>query len=167
VGFLRKLPIHLVDAFRATLEEVQEADLLIHVVDASHPLVESQIRAVESVLADLSVIHKPRITVLNKADLVSSRHVLDNLKIGHDYAVSVSALTGQGMEELKQALAVRVLRTAIHFQIRIPNDHSRMIARLHEVGDIFSRNYDEDCFCAEVRIPTRFITEFEAYFLRD
>jgi GTPase len=167
VGFLRKLPVHLVDAFRATLEEVQEADLLIHVVDASHPQVETQIRAVESILADLSVIHKPRVTVLNKADMVQNPEVLENLRVGHEYVVSVSALTGEGMEELRQGLAVKVLRTAIHFQIRIPNDHSRMIARLHEVGDIFSRNYDEDCFSAEVRIPTRFITEFESYFLRE
>src|SRR6185295_2762579 len=103
VGFLRKLPIHLVDAFRATLEEVQEADLLLHVVDASHPQVESQIKAVESILADLSVIHKPRITVFNKSDLVVHRGQIDLLKHGQDYALPVSCVTGQGIDALKQA----------------------------------------------------------------
>jgi GTPase len=167
VGFLRKLPIHLVDAFRATLEEVQEADLLLHVVDAAHPQVESQIKSVESILADLSVIHKPRITVFNKSDLVVHRGQIELLKHGQDYALPVSCVTGQGIDALKQALAVKVWRTAVHFHIRIPNDHSRMIARLHEIADIFSRGYEEGWFLAEVRIPTRFLTEFEQYFLRE
>ncbi len=166
VGFLRKLPIHLVDAFRATLEEVQEADLILHVVDASHPQVESQIKAVESILADLSVIHKPRMTVLNKSDLVVHPGHLEFLKHGQEYAIAVSCITGQGIEELKQALAVKVWRTAVHFEIRVPNEHARMIARLHEVSDIFSRRYEEGSFVAEVRIPIRFLTEFEQYFLR-
>ena len=167
VGFLRKLPVNLVEAFRATLEEVQEADLLLHVVDASHPQVESQIRAVESVLADLSVIHKPRITALNKADLVSAPGQIDWLKRQQDYAVAISSITGFGIEELKRALAVKVWRTAVHIEIRIPNEHARMIARLHEVADIFSRTYEEGWFMAEVRIPIRFLGEFETYFLRE
>jgi GTP-binding protein HflX len=167
VGFLRKLPIHLVDAFRATLEEVQEADLIIHVVDASHPQVESQMKSVESVLADLSVIHKPRITVFNKSDLVMHPGHLEMLKQGQEYAVAVSCVSGQGIEELKQALAVKVWRTAVHFHLRIPDDHTRMIARLHETADIFSRSYEEGWFSAEVRLPTRFLVEFESYFLRE
>jgi len=166
VGFLRKLPIHLVDAFRATLEEVQEADLIVHVVDAAHPQVESQIKAVESVLADLSVIHKPRITVFNKIDLLEHRSRVDLLQQGLEYSVAVSCATGDGIEVLKQALAVKVWRTAVHFHIRVPNEHSRMIARLHEVADIFSRGYEEGWFAAEVRIPIRFLSEFEQYFLR-
>ena len=167
VGFLRKLPINLVDAFRATLEEVQEADLILHVVDASHSQVETQIKAVESVLADLSVIHKPRITVLNKSDLVVHRGQLDLLKQGQEFAITISCVTGGGIDELKQALAVKVWRTAVHFEIRIPNEHSRMTARLHEVSDIFSRRYEEGWFVAEVRIPIRFLSEFEQYFLRE
>lgn len=167
VGFLRKLPLHLVEAFHATLEEVQEADLLLHVVDASHPRVESQIQAVEAILADLAVIHKPRITALNKYDLVTHPAGLELLKQGLEYTAVISSITGYGIDELKQALAIKVWRTAVHFEIRIPNEHSRMIARLHEVADIFSRNYEEGWFVAEVRIPTRFISEFEPYFFRE
>jgi GTP-binding protein HflX len=105
VGFIRKLPHHLVAAFRATLEETVEATLLLHVVDASHPQMESQIAAVEVVLAELGINRKPVITVLNKSDLVQNTYPLRERVAAHPDTVYVSALTGDGLPQLLDKIA--------------------------------------------------------------
>ena len=93
VGFIRNLPHSLVASFKATLEEWREADLLLHVVDASSPEAESQIRAVKAVLDELGLIDHPTLLVLNKADKVPDRCILDVLKAHHDESVIISACT--------------------------------------------------------------------------
>jgi GTP-binding protein HflX len=104
VGFIRKLPTHLVAAFRATLEETVEADLLLHVVDASHPRMEEQMEAVFTVLEDLGAAGKPMVTVLNKADLVKDTYRLREIVARERNAVYLSALTGDGLPQFLQKI---------------------------------------------------------------
>jgi GTP-binding protein HflX len=104
VGFIRKLPTHLVAAFRATLEETTEADLLLHVVDASHPRMQEQVEAVFTVLEDLGVAGKPIVTVLNKSDLVKDTYRLRDIVAHERDAIYVSARTGDGLPQLKQKI---------------------------------------------------------------
>lgn len=104
VGFIRKLPTHLVAAFRATLEETVEADLLLHVVDASHPRMREQIEAVFTVLEDLGVAGKPMITILNKSDQVKDTYRLRDIVARERDTIYVSALTGDGLPQLRQKI---------------------------------------------------------------
>jgi GTP-binding protein HflX len=104
VGFIRKLPTHLVAAFRATLEETIEADLLLHVVDASHPHMREQIDAVFTVLEDLGAAGKPTIMVLNKSDLVKDTYKLRDMVARERDAIYISALTGDGLPQLLQKI---------------------------------------------------------------
>jgi GTP-binding protein HflX len=104
VGFIRKLPTHLVAAFRATLEETIEADLLLHVVDASHPHMREQIDAVFTVLEDLGAAGKPTIMVLNKSDLVKDTYKLRDMVAHERDAIYISALTGDGLPQLLQKI---------------------------------------------------------------
>jgi len=104
VGFIRKLPTHLVAAFRATLEEMGEADLLLHVVDASHPRMREQIEAVFMVLEDLGVAGKPMVTVLNKSDRVKDTYRLRDIVARERDTIYISALTGDGLLQLRQKI---------------------------------------------------------------
>ena len=104
VGFIRDLPHSLVASFKATLEEARQADLLLHVADASSPEAESQIKAVNAVLKELGLADHPTILVLNKVDRVSDRSFLDVLKAHHDESISISAANGEGLDRLEQAV---------------------------------------------------------------
>ena len=104
VGFLHQLPHHLIEAFQATLEEARDAHLLLHVMDASHPLVLEHARAVDEVLAQLKLKDKPTVTVLNKCDRVQETWRLPPLAQAHRPAATISAKTGEGVEELCAAI---------------------------------------------------------------
>ena len=107
VGFIRSLPKELVEAFRATLEELEEADLLLHVADASHPELDMQLAAVDAILESLDLQDTPRLLVLNKADMLDGE-TRNNLAALHPAAVFVSAATGQGLDELSAAVVSRI-----------------------------------------------------------
>lgn len=129
VGFVRNLPTHLVEAFRSTLEEAADADVLLHVVDASHPDPMSQIQAVHEVLADVEA-DGPEIIVLNKADLADT-HTLAQLRRNYPEHVVVSARTGQGIDELKEAISRAIPRPHTEVRALIPYTEGDLVARLH------------------------------------
>lgn len=129
VGFVRNLPTHLVEAFRSTLEEAADADVLLHVVDASHPDPMSQIQAVHEVLADVAA-DGPEIIVLNKADLADT-HTLAQLRRNYPEHVVVSARTGQGIDELKEAISRAIPRPHTEVRALIPYTEGDLVARLH------------------------------------
>lgn len=129
VGFVRNLPTHLVEAFRSTLEEAADADVLLHVVDASHPDPMSQIQAVHEVLADVEA-DGPEIIVLNKADLADT-HTLAQLRRNYPEHVVVSARTGQGIDELKEAISRAIPRPHTKVRALIPYTEGDLVARLH------------------------------------
>ncbi|VTY09637.1 GTPase HflX [Rothia dentocariosa] len=130
VGFVRSLPTQLVEAFRSTLEEVADADVILHVVDASHPDPEGQIRAVREVIADLDARRIPEIIVLNKAD-AADPFILERMRQRELNHVIVSARTGEGIDELKQKIADTIPRPSLEVKLLIPYNHGEVISRLH------------------------------------
>ena len=130
VGFVRSLPTQLVEAFRSTLEEVADADVILHVVDASHPDPEGQIRAVREVIADLDARRIPEIIALNKAD-AADPFILERMRQRESNHVIVSARTGEGIDELKQKIADTIPRPSLEVKLLIPYNHGEVISRLH------------------------------------
>lgn len=131
VGFVRSLPTQLVEAFRSTLEEVAESDVIVHVVDASHPDPEGQIKAVREVMAEVDAQDIPEIIALNKAD-AADPFVIERVRQRESNTVVVSARTGEGIEELKQLIADTIPRPSIELNMLIPYAHGEIVSRLHE-----------------------------------
>ena len=163
VGFIRKLPHRLVEAFKATLEEVAEADLLVHVVDISHPQADQQIEAVNDVLAEIGAQDKPTLMVFNKIDQLETPDILHQYTSQYSPSVAISAARKQGFEELETQLAnsLRPIRTTLN--LTIPVTEASVIARLHEVGQVLSLKYEDDRACIEARIPPHRLEEFTHY----
>ncbi|NLG35151.1 MAG: GTPase HflX [Lentisphaerae bacterium] len=139
VGFIRKLPHHLVDAFKATLEEVSEADLLLHVIDASQPRVDEQIAAVEAVLRELHADATPMLAVFNKTDLERGRNNAIRLSERFRHSVVISAATGEGLSALGQTIADLLRDRVAHLRLRIPAGEGRWIAALHANGKVLEQ----------------------------
>ncbi len=149
VGFIQSLPHHLVAAFRATLEEVQEADLLLHVVDVSHPNCEGQIRAVESVLESLKSLNKPVIMVFNKMDLLQDPQ---DLPLTEYPKLNISALTGQGIEQLLSLIADVLKERYSVVKLWIPYDKTNLVSLLHQKGNVRKEEYGVEGIQLEVEI---------------
>jgi GTP-binding protein HflX len=155
VGFIRKLPHHLVASFRATLEETREADLLLHVVDASAPALEEQRMVVEQVLDELGVTDRPKLLVFNKIDLLSHDDLLaleERILALVPSAVFVSTVSEGGLEPLRRALtsAVRVRRPLS--EIRLSPADGRLLAEIHREGDVVGQRMDGDRLLVEARV---------------
>jgi len=162
VGFIRKLPHQLVAAFKATLEELEEADVLLHVVDASHPGLEEQMEAVDSLLGELELGHRPTIVALNKVDRLEPGAALGALVDRFD-GVAISARTGEGMDALVDRIE-RALRPGVErVKIRIPYRDGTALALCYERGRVVSRTDDVDGIQLEVELPRRFLGPLEPY----
>ncbi len=135
VGFVRHLPHQLVEAFRSTLEEVADADLVLHVVDGSHPDPEGQLSAVRAVLADIDAASVPELVVINKAD-VADPLVLARLRQREPHSVVVSARTGEGIDEVRAAIESELPRPEVSFEALVPYERGDLLNRLHEHGEI-------------------------------
>jgi GTP-binding protein HflX len=156
VGFIKNLPHHLVASFRSTLEEARHADLLLHVVDASHPDAEHQIQTVNEVLKDVGVdAHEP-LLVLNKVDALEDRSLLDVLRGRHPNTVSVSAVEGTGLDKLAAMVAERLGQGYLHVKVDTPVGNGKLFAFLSEHADVQDREYHDDRVTITVRIPRRF-----------
>ena len=141
VGFVRSLPTQLVEAFRSTLEEVGEADLIVHVVDSSHADPVGQVDAVHEVLREIDGVSDiPELMVLSKADLADPISLI-TLRTRYPDAVVVSALTGEGIDELIAAIEERLPRPSEDVDYVIPYTHGSLIARVHDEGDVLSEEY--------------------------
>ncbi len=167
VGFIRKLPHGLVEAFKATLEEVVEADLLLHVVDVSHPQADEQIRAVNAVLAEIGAADKPTLMVFNKIDRFESEDFVRQWLAQYPRAVAVSARTGWGFPALMAELgsALRPIREFL--DLAIPHGASAAIARLHAVGQVIERDYEGETARFKARIPPHLHAEFAPFIVGD
>ena len=163
VGFIRKLPHDLIDAFKATLEEVIEADLLLHIVDVSSPYAEDQIEAVNLVLKDLGVEEKRTLMIFNKVDRISSSGLSKRFTDQYSNSIAVSAKTGEGFDELMAELGKQLRPIRQMVGISIPHSKSDIIARLHEVGQVLERNYDGDEAMFKALIPPNYLDYFEPY----
>jgi GTP-binding protein HflX len=136
VGFLKQLPHHLIESFKATLEEVAEADLLLHVVDLSHPLYEQQMAAVQVVLEELNAWGKQMIVVFNKIDRVTNRALIEHALHQHPHSVAISAVTGEGLGELFEEIEHQVKSWRLRVKLVIPNHMTALVAEMHRVGRV-------------------------------
>ncbi|MFM8155993.1 MAG: GTPase HflX [Actinomycetes bacterium] len=152
VGFVRHLPHQLVEAFRSTLEEVKDADLIVHVVDASDEDPEGQINAVRLVLNDVDAGHVPELIVLNKAD-IADPEVVTNLLRREPHSVVISAKTGEGIDELMLAIEADLPSLLQEVDLVVPYSRGDLISRAHETGDVISIEHGEDGTHLHARVP--------------
>jgi GTP-binding protein HflX len=166
VGFIRKLPHQLVDAFAATLEETKRADLLLHVVDASAPEEElvAMTRAVEDVLEEIGVGDQPRILVLNKADKLDDERRRE-LAFRHADASLVSAITGEGLEELQQRVADEFERQMRDVELLVPFSEGGTLSELHDVAGDLEREDTPEGVRVRVRLPAELAARYSRYSL--
>jgi len=152
VGFVRDIPHHLVASFRATLEEATHADLLLHVVDASSAMAWQQADAVEAVLADLGAGKIPRITLLNKSDIADDSATAELLAQYRSGVFRVSALTGDGLDELTRLVAKYAEGDAADVSVRVPHADGKLLAELTRVADVRGRRYFAEGVELSIRI---------------
>jgi GTP-binding protein HflX len=167
VGFIRKLPHDLVEAFKATLEEVVQADLLVHVVDASHPQAEEQIEAVNAVLTEIGAEGKPTLMIFNKCDLLPPGAVMSRFLERHPHAVVISAKSGEGLPALLSELGAALRPIREFLELSVPHEKADVIARLHEVGQVVERDYEGETARFKARIPPHFHHEFKNYVVKE
>lgn len=166
VGFIRKLPHHLVDAFKATLEEVNEADLLLHVVDASHPRVEEQMAAVAAVLKELDAHEKPMLTVFNKTDSERGRVQAARLAERVTHSVAISATTGAGMEQLTQMITDLLRERVEHIFVKLPASEGRWISAIHANGKVLEQKVRGKHLHIEAIVAASFAAKLDPAWLK-
>jgi GTP-binding protein HflX len=162
VGFVRHLPHQLVEAFRSTLEEVTDADLILHVVDGSDADPEAQIAAVREVLREIGGADVPELVVINKADLADEM-ALARLRRHEPNSVVVSARTGAGVDELLQAIEDALPRAEREVRALVPYDRGDLVARAHDTGEVLSQEHTAEGTALHVRVPDRLAAELEPY----
>ena len=163
VGFIRKLPHGLVEAFKATLEEVVQAELLLHVVDLSHPQAEDQIAAVNTVLEEIHAGGKPTLMVFNKTDRFGSSDLLNRYLERFPNAVGISAKTGEGLPALRAELGTLLRPMREFVELSVPHEASAVIARLHAVAQVVERDYTGATARFKARIPPALHQEFAPF----
>jgi GTPase len=162
VGFVRHLPHQLVEAFRSTLEEVAEADLILHVVDGSDADPEAQIAAVREVLREVGAADVPELIVVNKADIADEISVA-RLVRREPRSVVVSAHTGAGLDELLHAIEEGLPHAAREVHAVVPYDRGDLVARIHDLGEVLSREHTANGTALHARVPERMAGELEPY----
>ncbi|MBM3876100.1 MAG: GTPase HflX [Verrucomicrobia bacterium] len=167
VGFIRKLPHGLVEAFKATLEEVVEADLLVHVVDITQPDAEEQIAAVNTVLDELRAADKPVLMVFNKTDLLAGTNVAEPWLARFPGSVALSARTRDGFSALLAELGTRLRPVRRLVQLSVPHANPAVIARVHALGQVVSSNFEGPTARLTARIPPHVMFEFERFLVHD
>ena len=162
VGFVRHLPHQLVEAFRSTLEEVAEADLVLHVVDGAHPDPEEQVRAVREVLTEVGAEKVPELLVVNKIDAADEGTLL-RLKRFWPEAVFVSAHTGAGIDEPRAALEAKLPRPAVELLVRVPYDRGELVARVHRRGEVLAAAHEETGTLLRARVDDALAADLAPY----
>jgi GTP-binding protein HflX len=159
VGFVRRLPHHLVEAFKSTLAEAAQSDLLLHVVDGTDPDPAGQIAAVRQVLAEIGASEVPELLVINKMDAVETprRNRLVNV---YPEAVPISALRGEGLDELLESVAALTSPQTVTLSLEVPYDRGDIVAAAHRLGEVTGEKHDENGTILDVRLPTAVTARF-------
>jgi GTP-binding protein HflX len=163
VGFLRKLPHTLIESFKATLEEVSEADLLIHVVDLSHPRVDEHIEAVDTVVKQLNAFGKQTLMVFNKVDVLENSEAIDVYVKRFPGSVAISARTGLGVSGLVQALQDQLGAWRLRSQFRVPLSEAGLIAEIHRVGHVLELRYEGEFAVIVAHTPPQLQQRLSAF----
>lgn len=163
VGFIRKIPHTLVAAFKSTLEEAVYTDILLHLIDCSHPAAELQAEATMAVLKELNATTRPIITVLGKIDACFSPAILHKLRIKYPKTVQISALTQEGFEQLIEKMEVEIHDLRKRFKLRIPQSHYSLVSELMREGRVIECDYEDNDIVLDVEIPGRLEYKVRAY----
>ncbi len=155
VGFIRKLPHHLVASFKSTLEEVVEADILLHVVDLSHPQMEEQIEVVKNTIADLGAANKTVVYVFNKVDSVEDRTIIKSLQAKYEPSVFISAHRGINILGLKDLLISMIHSSFTEMTFTITNSDYKTISLLHDLTEITEQKYDENDIIITAKVSNK------------
>ena len=162
VGFIRKIPHQLVAAFRSTLEEAVQADILLHIVDVSHPQALEQAAATYEVLKELHALNKPILTVLNKTDQAAPLMV-HKMKIKYPKTVCISALKEEGFEELYQKMVEEMEELRCTVKLKVPQDQYALVSQILQEGTILSCEYIENDIFLEAKIPKTLSSKVSVY----
>ena len=162
VGFIQKLPHGLIEAFKSTLSEVLEADLILKVVDISDGDWRRQLEAVESVLAEIGASNKPALTVFNKIDVLSN-DLREDLAPRDPSAIYISAKTGQGLNSLIESLSRNASSNDDILSVLIPFSQGRLLSIAHECGHVIEERYEDDGVLMTLRLPKRLSSRFTPY----
>jgi GTP-binding protein HflX len=179
VGFIQKLPTDLVAAFRATLEEINEADLILHVVDITHPLAREQSRTVMDTLADLDVVDRPMLVVLNKIDrLVDEarqladlgRHLIEGEQLDpwheeFEHTVAISAARGLGLDLLLERVEEMLSAGLVYVTVQVPYDRGDLAALFHEQGTVVETSHAAEGTLLEGYLPRRWLEQYREYLI--
>ena len=151
VGFIRKLPHHLIEAFKSTLEEAKYADMILHVVDASNPQMDEHMQVVYDTLRQLGVSDKKMITLFNKQDLCTDKEQLRDFQA--DHVLQISAKNGQGLEKLKELLADVLREGQIYIERLVPYDQAGSIARIRKYGQVVQEEFLAEGISVKAYVP--------------
>ncbi len=163
VGFIQKLPTNLVEAFQATLEEIKEADLLLHVVDITHTSVHEQAQAVIETLEEIEADHVPMLTVLNKIDRLSDPDAAQAALQNFDDAVAISALKKRGLDELLAAVSRKLYETLSPIEVLLPYEQGALIALFHEQGQVDRIEHTRKGVHMSGRVPGRLLARYSEF----
>jgi GTPase len=163
VGFLRKLPHTLIESFKATLEEVSEADLLIHVVDLTHARIDEHMAAVDAVIKELDAYGKQTLIVFNKIDSAKNPELVDSYLHRFSGSVAISARTGEGVSNLVQALQEALGAWRLRLRFRIPINESALIAEIHRAGHVLELSYEGDIAVIVAHVPPHIEARLSQY----
>ncbi|GAB4233082.1 MAG: GTPase HflX [Chlamydiales bacterium] len=163
VGFIRKLPHALIAAFRSTLEEALQADILLHVVDVCHPLAEEQAETSYQVLQELNAENKPIITVLNKFDSCENRTMITRMRVKYPHTVVISAKTGYGFEDLRQEMHHQLRHYTQSATLRIPQKEFHLVSEVLRRGHILSQEYVDNDIIIQAELPKELYEMIKIY----
>jgi GTP-binding protein HflX len=163
VGFIQKLPTQLVAAFRATLEEITETDLILHLVDITHRNVQEQVRTVEEVLKDIGAGQKPMLVVLNKIDLLGDPQHAEEMAAQYPCAVAISALHGQGLDRLLLKIEGLLAKQMVPVRARLPYSANELVVLFHRHGVITHERAGQTDITIEGRLPPGLLNRFEPF----
>ncbi|MFQ3670270.1 MAG: GTPase HflX, partial [Verrucomicrobiia bacterium] len=165
VGFIQKLPHHLIESFRATLEEVREADILIHVIDLSNPNWSAQINAVNDVLKQIGSSEKQTLHVFNKLDRLAEAAILDPILAAHPHAVALSAKTGHGLESFHEELTSMLKSWRMELHLRIPQHCGALLAEIHRAGRVLTKSYHDNFVDLTAHLPPALAGRVQPYLI--
>jgi GTP-binding protein HflX len=163
VGFIQKLPTGLIEAFHATLEEISEADLLLHVVDISHPNALNQFNSVQETLASLGAHHIPVVTALNKVDKLRDPDSAQDVAGRFSKAVAISGLTGNGIKNLLRVIQEELYELYAPIRVRLPYQQGALISLFHEAGQVEFVEHGRGGVLMQGRIPGRLVAQFNGW----
>jgi GTP-binding protein HflX len=167
VGFIQKLPTTLVEAFHATLEEIAEADLLLHVVDISHPNALNQFEAVQETLDKIEAHHIPVVTALNKVDLLRDPESAKDAVSRFSKAVTISALNGSRIKDLLRVVQEELYETYTPVRVRLPYQQGALISLFHEAGQVELVEHGRGGVLMQGRVPGRLLAQFSGWQVSD